>query len=128
MAKVEVIVEEAPEEAESKRLLEAARKVLLAGIGAVALTQEALEDFVNKLVERGEIAEKDGKKLVGEVMDKRKKQAEKGTKSAQGEMDKRVEAILGRMNVPSKADIDSLSNKITALTKKVDELKEAQSK
>ena len=128
MAKVEVIVEEAPEEAESKRLLEAARKVLLAGIGAVALTQEALEDFVNKLVERGEIAEKDGKKLVGEVMDKRKKQAEKGTKSAQGEMDKRVEAILGRMNVPSKADIDSLSSKITALTKKVDELKEAQSK
>jgi poly(hydroxyalkanoate) granule-associated protein len=128
MAKVKVIVEEAPEEAESKRLLEAARKVLLAGIGAVALTQEALEDFVNKLVERGEIAEKDGKKLVGEVMEKRKKQAEKGTKSAQDEMDKRVEAILGRMNVPSKADIDSLSNKITVLTKKVDELKEAQSK
>ena len=43
-------------------------------------------------------------------------------------MDKRVEAILGRMNVPSKADIDALSGKITALTKKVDELKEAQSK
>lgn len=128
MAKVEVIVEEAPEEAESKRFLEAARKVLLAGIGAFALTQEALEDFVSKLVERGEIAEKDGKKLVGEVMDKRKKQAEKGTQTAQDEMDKRVETILGRMNVPSKGDIDSLSNKITALTKKVDELKEAQSK
>lgn len=128
MAKVEVIVEEAPEEAESGRLLEAARKVLLAGIGAVALTQETIEDFVSKLVERGEIAEKDGKKLVGEVMEKRKKQAEKGTKTAQDEMDKRVETILGRMNVPSKSDIDSLSSKITALTKKVDELKEAQSK
>ena len=61
-------------------------------------------------------------------MEKRKKQAEKGAKSAQDEMDKRVEDILGRMNVPSKADIDSLSSKITALTKKVDELKEAQSK
>ena len=128
MAKVEVIVEEAPEEAESRRLLEAARKVLLAGIGAVALTQETVEDFVSKLVERGEIAEKDGKKLVGEVMEKRKKQAEKGTKTAQDEMDKRVETILGRMNVPSKSNIDSLSSKITALTKKVDELKEAQSK
>jgi poly(hydroxyalkanoate) granule-associated protein len=128
MAKVEVIVEEAPEEEESGRLLEAARKVLLAGIGAVALTQETIEDFVSKLVERGEIAEKDGKKLVGEVMEKRKKQAEKGTKTAQDEMDKRVETILGRMNVPSKSDIDSLSSKITALTKKVDELKEAQSK
>ena len=128
MAKVEVIVEEAPEEAESGRLLEVARKVLLAGIGAVALTQETIEDFVSKLVERGEIAEKDGKKLVGEVLEKRKKQAEKGTKTAQDEMDKRVETILGRMNVPSKSDIESLSNKITALTKKVDELKEAQSK
>ena len=84
--------------------------------------------FVGRLEDGAVFAEGTAEKLVGEVMEKRKKQAEKGTKSAQDEMDKRVEAILGRMNVPSKADIDSLSGKITALTKKVDELKEAQSK
>ena len=117
--KVDVVVEEAPEEMERGPLYEATRKVVLASIGAVALAQEELEQFINKLVERGEIAEKDGKKLVREAMDKRKKE----TKKAETELDKRIEELLARMNVPSKSDIDALSAKITALTKKVDELK-----
>ena len=108
---------------EHNLLLDAVRKVLLASIGAVALAQEEIEDFVNKLVERGEIAEKDGKKLVHEVMDKRKKGAEK----AEDEFSKRVEEILTRLNVPSKVDIESLGEKIATLSKKVDELKKTQS-
>jgi poly(hydroxyalkanoate) granule-associated protein len=121
MAKVEVVVEEAAEETERNPLLEATRKVLLASIGAVALAQEEIESFVKKLVERGEIAEKDGKKLVREVMERRKKEAKK----AEDELDKRVEDLLARMSVPTKSDIEALSAKITALTKKVDELKKA---
>ena len=117
--KVEVVVEKSGEEEERSPLYEATRKVVLASFGAVALAQEELEQFVNKLVERGEIAEKDGKKLVREAMDKRKKE----TKKAENELDKRIEELLARMNVPSKTDIDALSAKITALTKKVDELK-----
>ena len=103
-------------------LFDAARKVLLAGIGAVALTQEAIEDFVNRLIDRGEIAEKDGRKLIKEVMDKRKKNAEK----AEDEVTKRVETVMDRMSVPAKADIDALSEKISELSMKVDQLKEEQ--
>ena len=117
--KVEVVVEKTGEEGERSPLYEATRKMVLASFGAVALAQEELEQFINKLVERGEIAEKDGKKLVREAMDKRKKE----TKKAETELDKRIEELLARMNVPSKSDIDALSAKITALTKKVDELK-----
>lgn len=117
--KVEVVVEEAPEEGGSNPFLEATRKVLLASMGAVALAQEEMESFVSKLVERGELAEKDGKKLMRDVMEKRKKEAQK----AEDQLDKRVEELLDRMNVPSKSDIEALSAKITALTKKVDELK-----
>lgn len=103
-------------------LLEASRKVLLAGIGAVALAQDEIEDFIGKLVERGEIAEQDGKRLISEIMDKRKKSADK----AEDEFTKRIEEILDRMNVPTKEDINKLGQKITNLTKKVDELKKAQ--
>ena len=117
--KVEVEVEVEGAEMERNPLLDAARKVLLAGMGAVALAQEEVEDFVNKLVERGEIAEKDGKKLIRETMEKRKKEAKK----TEDQMDKRIEDLLDRMNVPTKSDIEALSAKITALTKKVDELK-----
>lgn len=104
------------EEEEQKPLFDAARKVLLAAIGAVALAQEEIEDFVDRLVERGEIAEKDARKLIREVTDKRRKGAEQ-------EMDKRLEDLLEHLNIPSKADVDELGAKIAALTAKVEALK-----
>ena len=114
-------VEPAVDGAERNPLLEALRKVLLAGIGAVALAQEEAEDLVNKLVERGEIAEQDGRKLMKDLRERRKKTTEK----AEDELDKRVEELLTRMNVPTKTDLEALSTKITALTRKVEELKKA---
>ena len=99
-------------------LLEVLRKVLLASIGAFALGLEEVEEFLNKLVERGEIAEQDAKKLVNEIKSKRKIDAKK----AEDEINKRVEEVLDHMNVPTKSDIDALGKKITTLSKKVDEL------
>ncbi len=103
---------------ERKPLVDTVRKVLLASVGAVALAQDEVEDFVDKLVERGEIAEKDGKSLVRDMMEKRKKQ----TAKAEQELDERIEELLHRMNVPTKSDIEALSAKISELTTKVDEL------
>mgnify|MGYP005865760693 CR=1 FL=1 len=98
---------------------EVSRKILLASIGAVALAQDEIEDFVNQLVERGEIAEKEGLKLLGEIRERRKKKIRE--MEARGL--KQVEEILGRLNVPTKADIEMLHERIALLTKKVDELK-----
>ena len=105
-------------EEERGTLYEAARKVLMAGIGVVALAQDEAENFVDKLVERGELAEKDARKLLDEVSKKRKETAKK----TEGEVEKRLEAILSRMNVPTKSDIQALSEKIAALTEKVEAL------
>jgi poly(hydroxyalkanoate) granule-associated protein len=107
---------------EHNPLYEAARKVLLASIGAVALAQEEIEDFINKLVERGEFAEKDGKKLFHELMERRKKDAEK----TEDEIVNRVEEALDRMNIASKSDLDALSKKISSLAKMIDDLKKPQ--
>jgi poly(hydroxyalkanoate) granule-associated protein len=125
--KVEVEVEEIVTNGkeELNPFVEAVHKVLLASIGAVALAKEEIEDFVNKLIERGEITEKDGRKLVRDVMDKRKKEAEKATGKAEDQLNKRVEEVLSRLNVPTKSDIDALGEKVAALSQKVDELKKA---
>ena len=97
------------------------RKLLLAGVGTVVVAQDEIENFIEKMVEKGEIAEKDARKLVKEVVDRRKE----GAKKAEAEIDKRVDEALNRMNIPTKADIEALSNKITTLTKKVEELKKS---
>jgi len=104
------------EEQERNRLFEIVRKMTLASIGAVGLAQDELEDFVNRLVERGEIAEKDARKLMREVSEKRGKHTEH-------QVEKQFEKMLERMNVPTKSDITELGAKITTLTHKVDELR-----
>jgi len=104
---------------ELDNLLQMARKVLLAGIGAVALAQDEAEAFVHKLIERGEIAEKDGEKLLHEMKERRREVAAR----AEEELTRRLEKVLTRMNVPTRADIETLSERIAALSRKIDELK-----
>jgi poly(hydroxyalkanoate) granule-associated protein len=112
----EVVVEEAS-------ILESLRRVLLASVGVVALTIEEIGELVDKLVERGEIAEQEGKKLVTELKEKRKKK----TDEAEDVASTRMREMMDKMDIPTKSDIDDLSAKIATLSKKVDELKKAQS-
>lgn len=116
MSEEEVVIEEAS-------ILESLRRVLLASVGVVALTIEEIGELVDKLVERGEIAEQEGKKLVIEIKEKRRKKTDEAEEVATS----RVRETLDRMDIPTKSDIDDLSKKIATLSKKVDELKKAQS-
>ncbi len=110
----------APEETkEPNPFFEAVRKVLLAGVGAVALTVEAVEDLVEKLVERGELTEEEGRKLVQDIFERRKKDAKK----AEEEVNKRVDELMARFDIPTKAEFENLSAQISDVSKKVDELK-----
>ena len=128
-AKVKQTVKDTAETVQKSPLLDAVHKVLLAGIGAAALAQEEIEDFVNRLVERGEIAEADGKKMVKDVLEKRKQMVKMPSmpkmppKKFTSDLEKRIEDVMAKMNIPTKDEIEALSAKITALTKKVDELK-----
>ena len=100
---------------EQSKVQEALHRVVLAALGTVGLVQDEVEHFVNKAVERGQMAEKEARKTVHEVTEKRK-----GTEK---EVDKRFEEMLAKLNIPTKNDITSLNEKIADLTKKVEELK-----
>ena len=100
---------------EGGTLLEGLRRVLMAGIGVAVLAQEEIEDFVIKLVDRGEIAENDGRSLVSDVLERRKR--------AGDGVDRRIEGMLNRLNVPTQSEIAGLSEQISELSKKVDELR-----
>ncbi len=119
--KVVEAVEELAEKSQHQ-LSQLIRKVLLATIGAAALAQEEVEALLNRLVERGEIAEKDAKKLAQEMMEKRNKK----TIQVQDEIGKNIESVMEKMNFSSKSDVEALSQKINGLSKKIDELKKTE--
>ena len=103
-------------------VLKTMRSVLLATIGALALGKEEIEAIVQRLVEKGEIAEQDGRDLINDLMERRKREAEEVEEKSEGMIDMRIESMLNRMNIPSKSDVESLSRKVSDLSKKVDAL------
>ena len=87
-----------------------ARKMLHAGMGAASTLQNEFEEMAKNLIERGEEVEKDGRKYFDDFVSKRKETFNKQTKKAEKQFEDQVEAVLHRLNIP---------------TKKVNELKKA---
>jgi polyhydroxyalkanoate synthesis regulator phasin len=95
--------EDLPEINERSSWFDMARKMMLAGVGAVVLAQEEIECFVGKLVERGELAEKEGKQLVYDMKAWRF-------------------SAKTKPDTPSVADFEALQAKIDLLSVQVDQL------
>lgn len=117
----------------SVQIFEVVRKLMLAGIGAFALSREEAEAFLNRLVERGELAQKDAQKLFEEAAERFRKTAMPQTDQVQtnlnnltAQVETSFEQFLNRLNIPSKRDIDELSAKIAQLAARVEELRRAQ--
>lgn len=105
-------------------LYNTARKILLASVGAMALAHDEIEDFLNKLIERGELAESDGRKLMDEIREHRRTNLGR----AEDRLTSRLESMLKHLNIPTKAEMESLSEKIAVLSKKLDEMIDHQDK
>jgi poly(hydroxyalkanoate) granule-associated protein len=114
--------------AKKANFVELVRKVALASVGAVVLAQEEVEDFVGKLVQKGELAEKDGKTLVKDLLETRKRAGENGhaTSPATSAIDSTVDKVLHRINVPTKTDVEELAKKIEEIDKKIEALAAAK--
>lgn len=115
------------------QVFEVMRKLLLAGVGAFALSRDEAEAFINRLVERGELAQKDAQRLLDETMAKfrsaaqpRVSQAEHRVSDISTQVENNLEQFLNRLNIPSKRDIDELSAKIAQLSARVEELRRQQ--
>lgn len=115
--------------ADASAVTESFRKLLLAGIGAVAVTYDEADKLTRRLVERGELAQKDGEKLLKEMTNRMTPPAaqQQGVQGATApdaptSLEASVERLLSSMSVPSKRDIDELSARIAQLTARVEEL------
>ncbi len=109
------------------------KRLLLASIGAVAITVDEAQSFVSRLVDRGELAQKDAEKVMAQVRSQVRMPAARAGGAASGvnaqvekvgaQVEQGVEELLNRLNIPSKRDIDDLSARIAQLSARVEELR-----
>lgn len=119
---VKSVSEESAPEKDQAAILESLRRVLLASIGAVALTKDEITEFLEKLVARGEIAEQEARKLIAEITEKRKKRAEEAQQMAA----ERIRKLLDKMDIPTRADLEALSQKVEALARKIEAMRKTE--
>lgn len=94
------------------------RKMFLISVGAVAVAQDEVEKLVGTLVEQGELAEKEGKRLA----DKMLSQPKKGIRRVQDKGEDAMEQAIAKLNIPTRKDLKSLEDRLAELTAKIDEL------
>lgn len=96
-------------------MADALRKLLLAGLGAIDLTEEKAKAVFNELVARGEISEKDAKEVISEWA----KRAAEHKGRLQEDVEKAVQRTLSAVGIARQAEIDALKAKIADLEAKV---------
>lgn len=104
---------------------DAAHKIWLAGLGALATAEEEGSRLFRNLMERGERFEESGREKVGDVRDRvggAARRAENAFDRLEETIERRVESTLTRMGVPTKDEISTLTHKVEELTRSVEAL------
>jgi poly(hydroxyalkanoate) granule-associated protein len=104
--------------AAAKSMIELTRAVLLSGVGAAGLALDEAKAFLDKLVERGQIAESDARAVMEDIVRRSKHQAEQ----TRVDTEHQIIDALARLGVPTRSDLTSVDDKITVLSAKIDDL------
>ena len=87
---------------------------LLLGLGVLTLTRDKVKEFVDKLVEEGEVKPEEAPSVIDRLVARGERERE--------ELRKLVREELDRVTPISRRDIEELSRKIDELAVKVEEL------
>jgi poly(hydroxyalkanoate) granule-associated protein len=114
-----------------EELLGSAHKVWLAGLGALSMAEEESGKLFKSLIKRGEDVEKRGKDRVDKAMETVsgvKTVAESYWETFEGVVDDKVTAVIHRLGVPTKDEIEDLTKKVEDLTQSIDKLRSKEAK
>ena len=96
-------------------MIDLIEKSVLAGIGALALSQKKAEELVDELKKKLNISEEEGRSLLENL----KTAAEENRQKLENIAREEVEKNLARVGIVNQKDFDALKRKVTALEKRM---------
>jgi len=109
-----------------QELRESARKIWLAGLGALATAEDQGTRVFQTLVEKGEDFEARSEKQFSKVKSRVKSATDKAEaqwNKVESLVDEKVTAAVQRLGIPSRDEVRTLTRRVEELTKKVEALK-----
>ncbi|MBD5778943.1 hypothetical protein IEN85_05520 [Pelagicoccus sp. NFK12] len=92
-------------------MIDAIKKVMLAGVGAAAISTEKAEKALNELVEKGKLSATDAKEAAKKIADEGKQEFEEASKS----LEDRFDSMLKKLGRGQAERIESLETKLAAV-------------
>ena len=127
---VEIIEEDV--ETVTSNLYDSARRVVHAGLGAVATVRENVGklaagagDYTNGLADKGYGISKERRQAINEFVEPYQERVSNIASDVEARFNKSTEAFLTRLNIPTADSIEELNKKIATLSRKVDKLSKA---
>jgi len=87
------------------------KKALLTGVGLAVMTEEKVEQLARDIAEKCKLSEKEGRDLTDDLLAK----SEQARKDLEARIEKLVAEGLCKLDVPSRADVAKLADRIAAL-------------
>jgi len=107
-------------------LFESTRRIWLAGLGTLSVVEEESTEIFDQLIKKGRLVEEKGRQR----MSKTKAEIESGTEELSEELaeklDRQVSGVLQKLGVPSRAQVQDLTQRVEQLSEQVDRLAPAQ--
>ena len=96
-------------------MIDMIEKTVLAGIGALALSQKKVEELVEEMKSKLNISEEEGRSLLENL----KAAVEENRKKLEDIAREEVEKNLSRIGIVNQKDFDALKKKVAALEKRL---------
>lgn len=94
-------------------MLELIKKSLLLGLGAITVTKEKVEEIVDELIKKGELAKDERSKAIQDLLNKGKEQE----KILSAKISEEVQKAINKIGLATKDDLAKLEKKIQNLKK-----------
>ncbi|MBI5207200.1 MAG: hypothetical protein HY934_05350 [Candidatus Firestonebacteria bacterium] len=87
------------------------KKMMSAGLGAMIMTEEKINETIDELVKKGELSEKDGKSVLKDIMDR----MEENKKFIEDKITEQFEKLFKKANIVTTEDFEKLEKRIEKL-------------
>jgi polyhydroxyalkanoate synthesis regulator phasin len=91
------------------------KKAFYTGLGLAMLTKETAEELVKDLAQQAKLSEHEGKELMDNLM----KQSDQARQDFQGKVDEAVLAVVNRLHLATRDEVESLRAKVEELSARV---------
>ncbi len=98
---------------------ESIRKLGLIGAGLWAITEDKINDLVKELVDKGDMSKEEGKKVIQDMLEERKKQKI----DLEKKISEKIQESISKIDIFTKKDMHELESRIETLEDEIKRIK-----